>query len=76
MKPITLIFKTLVCGTTIASQRLVLLGYNPVYRGTNTRHPTYSADNFLFQVSPDGSLGVATCDDAGQCSSVDIEEIR
>ena len=59
-----------------SSQGLVLLGYNPVYRGTNTPHPTYSADNFLFQITPDGSLGVATCDDAGRCSSVDIEAIR
>jgi hypothetical protein len=59
-----------------SSRGLVLLGYNPVYAGTNTPHPTYNADNFLFQISPDGSLGVATCDDAGQCSDVDIEAIR
>jgi hypothetical protein len=29
-------------------QGLILLGYNPVYAGTSTRHPTYVADNFLF----------------------------
>lgn len=59
-----------------SSQGLVLLRDNPVYAGTNTRHPTYNADNFLFQVSSDGSLNAATCDDAGQCSDVDIESVR
>ena len=59
-----------------SSRGLILVGYNPVYAGTNTRNPTYSADNFLFQVSSDGSLNAATCDDAGQCSDVDVESVR
>ena len=59
-----------------SSRGLVLLGYNPVYAGTNTQSSTYSADNFLFQVSTDGSLLAATCDDAGQCSDVDVESVR
>lgn len=37
-----------------SAQGLVLLGYNPVYAGTSTRHPTYAADNFLFSIEPDG----------------------
>lgn len=55
---------------------LVLLGSNPVYAGTRTRHPNYSADNFLFQLRPDGTLVVFTCDYNLQCSSVDIEAVR
>lgn len=56
-----------------SAQGLVLLGYNPVYAGTNTPHPTYSPDNFLFQMQPDGTTVVFTCDDAGRCSPVEIE---
>lgn len=55
---------------------LVLLGSNPVYAGTRTRHPTYSADNFLFQIRPDGTTVAFTCDYNLQCSPVDIESIR
>ena len=54
---------------------LVLLGYNPVYAGTSTRHPTYAADNFLFSIEPDGSLAAYTCDNFRQCSAVDVESI-
>lgn len=56
-----------------SSQGLVLLGYNPVYAGTNTPNPIYSPDNFLFQIQPDGTTVVFTCDDAGRCSPVEIE---
>jgi hypothetical protein len=55
---------------------LIFLGSNPVYAGTNVRHPTYSPDNFLYQVRPDGTLVVFTCDYYLQCSSVDVEAIR
>lgn len=55
---------------------LVLLGYNPVYAGTEIPHPTYSADNFLFQVGTDGRLNAATCDDSGQCSDVRLEIVQ
>jgi hypothetical protein len=57
-----------------SSKGLVLLGYNPVVAGTRNR-AEYNADNFLFQISPNGSLLVFTCDDALQCSAVDIEAI-
>ncbi|MBD2775268.1 hypothetical protein [Iningainema tapete] len=57
-------------------QGLVLLGYNPVYAGTSRRHPTYSADNFLFSIRPDGSPAVFVCDYARRCSAVDVETIR
>ncbi|MEH2195508.1 MAG: hypothetical protein V7K98_23110 [Nostoc sp.] len=56
-------------------QGLVLLGYNPVYSGTSTKHPTYAADNFLFSIEPDGSVLAYTCDDLRRCSAVDVETI-
>ncbi len=59
-----------------SSQGLVLLGYNPVYAGTNIPHPTYSADNFLFQIRPNGSLVVVTCDRDRRCSNVDMQKLR
>ncbi|MGB3655483.1 MAG: hypothetical protein WBA41_30330 [Rivularia sp. (in: cyanobacteria)] len=55
-----------------SAKGLVILGYNPVYAGTKTRHPTYSPDNFLFQINPNGSVRFATCDDARRCSPVEI----
>ncbi|MEH1906188.1 hypothetical protein [Nostoc sp.] len=58
-----------------SSEGLVFLGYNPVYAGTSTRHPTYIADNFLFSVEPDGSLAAYTCDSLRRCSAVDVERI-
>ena len=51
---------------------LMILGYSPVYAGTKTRHPTYSPDNFLFQINPNGSVTFVTCDDARRCSPVEI----
>jgi hypothetical protein len=59
-----------------SSQGLVLLGFNPVYAGTTTRHRTYSPDNFLFQIRPNGALVSFTCDRGGRCSPVDMERIR
>jgi hypothetical protein len=54
---------------------LILLGSNPVYAGTKRRHPTYSPDNFLLQIRPDGTFIIFTCDNASQCSHVDLEVI-
>jgi hypothetical protein len=59
-----------------SSSGLILLGYNPVYADTTIRAAYYNPDNFLFQVSTDGSLVVVTCDNARQCSSVDLEVVR
>ena len=59
-----------------SSRGLVLLGSNPVYAGTSIPHSTYSADNFLFSVEPDGSLVAFTCDYAKRCSSVDLEAVK
>ncbi|WYL99692.1 MAG: hypothetical protein HEQ19_09285 [Gloeotrichia echinulata CP02] len=71
--------KTVVVDQTMelksSSSGLILLGSNPVYAGT-TIPAEYSADNFLFQIRPDGTLVVFTCDDAKQCSPVDLEVIR
>lgn len=54
-------------------QGIVLFGSNPVYPGTQTAYPSYSPDNFLFRVNPDGSRIFYTCDDTGNCSPVEIE---
>lgn len=56
-----------------SARGVVIYGYNPVYYGTSTSHPTYSPDNFLFRINPSGSYVFKTCDDAGRCSDVDIE---
>ncbi|AFY70098.1 hypothetical protein Pse7367_1822 [Thalassoporum mexicanum PCC 7367] len=55
-----------------SSKGLLILGYNPVYAGTNRRYPGYSADNFLFQVRPNGKYLFGTCDDSGVCSPVEV----
>lgn len=52
---------------------ILLLGSNPIDSETQKPHPTYSPDNFLFRVNPDGSRISHTCDDAGNCSPVEIE---
>jgi hypothetical protein len=57
-----------------SAKGLLLLGYNPVDANSKTRHPTYSPDNFLFQITPNGKY-FQTCDDAGRCSPVEIEYI-
>ncbi|MBD2626578.1 hypothetical protein [Trichormus variabilis] len=59
-----------------SSQGLVLVGYNPVYAGTSISHPTYSADNFLFSIQPNGSLVAVTCDNQQRCSSVEVEYVK
>lgn len=55
-----------------SAQGLILLGYNPVYPGTQIQYPNYSADNFLFRVNPNGSQEFMTCDDTGRCSPVEV----
>ncbi|MGK7920994.1 MAG: hypothetical protein AB4080_13400 [Trichodesmium sp.] len=57
-----------------SARGIVILGYNPVYAGTSRKHPTYSPDNFLFQIRPDGSYLFGTCDDAGRCSAVEVNQ--
>ena len=59
---------------TNSARGILILGSNPVYYNTNTRHPTYSPDNFLLQVMPSGETRIGTCDRAGQCSDVDVED--
>ncbi len=51
-----------------SSEGLLILGYNPVFYGTNRRVSTYSPDNFLFQIRPDGSYQFTMCDDRERCS--------
>jgi hypothetical protein len=50
---------------------LVVLGYNPVFAGTNRRHPTYSADNFIIQ-RQNGQYVFFSVDDAGNQSHTDV----
>ena len=52
---------------------ILIYGFEPVYFGTSTRHPSYSPDNFLFSINPNGSYVSLTCDDEGKCSEVDIK---
>ena len=59
-----------------SSKGLVLIGRNPVYAGTSRRHPSYSPDNFLFTIQPNGSVQILTCDNASRCSSVDLQAIK
>ncbi len=58
---------------TNSPRGILIIGSNPVYYNTDTRHPTYSPDNFLLQVTPSGETRIGTCDRAGQCSDVDVE---
>lgn len=55
-----------------SSQGLILKGYNPVDADTQNPHPTYSADEFLFQQRPDGTLYIDNCS-GGRCSQVRAE---
>jgi hypothetical protein len=48
----------------------ILLGYNPVYAGTDIKHPTYTADDFWFSVQPNGSAEIIHCNDTEECSPV------
>ena len=57
-----------------SARGIVILGYDPVYPGTNRKHSNYNPDNFLFQIRPDGSYLFGTCDDAGQCSPVEVNQ--
>jgi hypothetical protein len=59
-----------------SAQGVLILGHKPVYAGTRRRHPTYSADNFLFQVRPNGTLIAVTCDRKKRCSPVDVMACR
>lgn len=55
-----------------SAQGLVIDGSNPVNAQTGASIPTYSPDNFLYQVRPNGDQLFGTCDDQGQCSSVEV----
>ncbi len=52
---------------------LLIWGFNPVYAGTRTEHPTYSPDNFFFSIPPDAPPIFLTCDDRKQCSPVSVK---
>ncbi|MEM9544211.1 MAG: hypothetical protein AAGA60_32615 [Cyanobacteria bacterium P01_E01_bin.42] len=55
-------------------QGLVISGANPVYFGTTIRHPTYSPDNFLFQIQPNGTYSAIARDNLGRTSLVAVSD--
>ena len=55
-----------------SSNGLVIYGYNPINANTGASLLTYSPDNFLYQIRPNGEQLFGTCDDQGQCSSVQV----
>ncbi|MGK7882969.1 MAG: hypothetical protein AB4060_23150 [Crocosphaera sp.] len=59
---------------TNSARGILIIGSNPVDYNTKKRHPTYSPDNFLLQVRPSGQTIMTTCDLAGRCSDVDVED--
>ncbi|OUL33446.1 hypothetical protein BV372_16480 [Nostoc sp. T09] len=59
-----------------SSKGLILVGYNPTDYDTKKPVRTYSPDNFLISLLPDGSLLVINCDSAGRCSDVDLQAIK
>lgn len=56
-------------------QGLFLIGSNPVYDRTSRKAESYSPDNFLFSITPDGPV-FFTCDRMERCSHVDLEVIK
>lgn len=54
---------------------LRITGYNPVYPGTNTKFPSYSADNFYIARDYTGKLSITNIDDQGDIASASIELI-
>lgn len=55
---------------------LRLTGYNPVYPGTTTSHPTYNADNFYISIDENGNYSITNIDDAGVSAKTYIEQIE
>lgn len=53
-----------------------LTGYNPVYAGTTTRHPTYNADNFYISVDEYGNYTMVNIDDGGVTAKVFIRKVE
>lgn len=54
---------------------LRITGYNPVYPGTKTLFPNYSADNFYVSRDYAGELTITNIDDKGDIASASIEII-
>lgn len=57
---------------TQGSRGIRISGYYPVYSGTNTRHPSYNADNLEYSVNTLGQVTFRNCDAGGNCSPVEI----
>jgi CRISPR/Cas system CMR-associated protein Cmr5 small subunit len=58
-----------------SSTGLLLLGFDPVYPDTQIPYPNYAADKFIIEFNRDGSFNWTTCDDAGNCSDVEVENL-
>jgi hypothetical protein len=58
--------------TENSAQGLLLVGSDPVYSGTRTRHPNYSPDNFLLKIDENGRRTFFTFDLNQNVSKVDL----
>ena len=57
------------------AQGVRINGSSPVYRGTETAHPTYSADYLSYSIDPQGTVTFQNCDAAGRCSPVTVAAV-
>lgn len=55
---------------------VLIIGSNPVYAGTRTRHPTYHPDNFLLRAGDNGDYAIYAFDGQGQQGQVEISTCR
>jgi hypothetical protein len=55
-----------------SAEGLLIVGSNPVYPGTTRPYRTYSPDNFLLRVTPDGDIAAVNCDDNSVCAQVRV----
>jgi hypothetical protein len=53
---------------------ILIVGSNPVYTGTRTRHTTYHPDNFLMKPQANGDYLFFAFDGQGSQSAVDISD--
>ena len=72
-------------GTKMVEQSLILeettvgirvTGYDPVYPGTNTPHPSYNADNFYISQDEYGDVSIVNIDDNGVTASATMRLIE
>jgi hypothetical protein len=55
---------------------LRIAGYNAVYAGTETRHPSYRPDNFYMSTDENGNVSVTNIDDGGVVANCSVRVIK